>query len=123
MNAALVKYLESNVEGLATEITERMQDERPELFKRYRDRSLGKGRNPAEWCKEDTAFHLRHLAAALDSDDPNEFLEYRSWLVQLLGARGIPTEDIDANFDAMADALGARLGNEAAPAISMLSLR
>ena len=123
MNGSLVEYLESNVEVLAAEVTERMQDERPELFRRYRDRSFGKGRDPAEWCKDDTAFHLRHLAAALDSDDPNEFLEYRSWLVQLLGARGIPAEDIDANFDAMADALTSRLGNEADPAISMLSLR
>jgi hypothetical protein len=120
---SLVRYLESNLERLAAEITERMEEERPELFERYRARSLGKGRDPAEWCKEDTAFHLRHLAAALDSDDPSEFLEYRSWLVQLLGARGIPREDIDANFDAMADALNSRLGNEAGPAISMLSLR
>jgi hypothetical protein len=123
VNTTLVKYLETNVEALATEITDRMQDERPELFLPYRDRSLGKGRDPAEWCKEDTAFHLRHLAAALDSDDPEEFLEYRSWLVRLLGARGIPSEDIDANFDTMAAALTSRLGDEAGPAISMLSAR
>jgi hypothetical protein len=120
---SLVKYLESNLERLAAEITERMEEERPELFERYRARSLGKGRDPAEWCKEDTAFHLRHLAAALDSNDPTEFLEYRSWLVRMLGARGIAEEDIDANFDAMADALTARLGEGAGPAVSMLSVR
>ncbi len=119
----LVKYLESNAEALATEITERMQDERPELFQRYRDRSLGKSRDPSEWCKEDTVFHLRHLAAALDTDDANEFLEYRSWLLQLLVPRDIPEEDIDANFDAMAEVLTSRLGDEAGPAISMLTVR
>lgn len=123
MNASLVKYLESNTEILATEITERMEEERPQLFRRYRDRSLGQGRDPAEWCKEDTIYHLRHLAAALDSDDPEEFQEYRSWLLRVMGARDIPEEDIDANFEAMADALRARLGDEAAPAVSMLNVR
>ena len=123
MSSSLVEYLESNVEGLAAEITERMEREHPELFARYRARALGKGRDPAEWCKEDTAFHLRHLAAALDSDDPQEFREYRSWLVRLLKPRGIPEKDIDANFCAMADALTSRLGDKAEPAISILNVR
>ena len=120
MNTSLVKYLESNVEQLAVEVTNRMQEEQPELFARYRVRSLGRGRDPLEWCREDTAFHLRHLGAALESDDLNEFLEYRSWLIGLLSARGIPTSDIDTNFEAMAETLITRLGNEASPAVAML---
>jgi hypothetical protein len=120
MNTRLVKYLESNVEQLAVEVTDRMEEEQPELFARYRVRSLGRGRDPLDWCKEDTAFHLRHLAAALESDDLNEFQEYRSWLIGLLSARGIPPSDVEANFDAMADTLNTRLGNEARPAIAML---
>jgi hypothetical protein len=120
VNTRLVKYLESNAEQLAIEVTDRMQQEQPELFARYRVRSLGRGRDPLEWCKEDTAFHLRHLAAALESDDLNEFQEYRSWLIGLLSARGIPPSDVEANFDAMADTLNTRLGNEASPAIAML---
>jgi hypothetical protein len=116
----LVDYIESNVDVLAAEVTQRMENQQPELFRRYRDRSPAGGRDPAEWCKEDTAYHFRQLAAVLDSDDHEEFRVYRAWLVRVLGARGIPEEDIDANFEAMADALIARLGEEAEPALSML---
>ena len=123
MNTSLTDYLEVNVDALATEVTRQMEDERPELFRRYRDRSGGSGKDPAEWCREDTAFHLRHLAAALDSGDSEEFEAYRSWLVGLLGARGIPVDDINANFKAIGDVLTARLGDEGRPAVSVLRSR
>jgi hypothetical protein len=122
MKMPLAKYIDSNVDALAAEVTQRMETERPELFQRYRNRSTGEARDPAEWCKEDTAYHLRHLAAALDTEDREEFQEYRSWLVQLLAVRGIPEEDIDANFEAIAEALTERLGDEASPAISLLAI-
>ena len=67
--------------------------------------------------------HLRYLAAAIDSEDPDEFAEYRSWLVGMLGARGIPESEIDANFAAIAEVLTARLGDDAAPAVTMLRAR
>jgi hypothetical protein len=123
LNASLSDYLEANVDALATEVTRRMEDERPELFARYRDRPGRTGKDAAEWCREDTAFHLRHLAAALDSGDPEEFVAYRSWLVGLLGARGIPEDDIDANFKAIGDVITARLGDEGRPAVSVLGSR
>ena len=121
MNKPLVDYLESNVAGLAADVTQRMEDEQPDLFQRYRAR--GGPRDPAEWCQEDTAYHLHSLAAAIDSEDPDEFAQYRSWLVGMLGARGIPENDIDANFTAIAAVLTARLGDEAAPAVAMLRAR
>ena len=123
MNTSLADYLDSNADVLATEVTRQMEDERPELFRRYRDRPGGSGKDPAEWCREDTAFHLRHLAAALDSGDPKEFVVYRSWLGGLLAARGIPEDDIDANFKAIGDVLTACLGDEGRPAVSMLGSR
>lgn len=123
MSTSLPDYLESNVEVLATEVTRRMEDEQPELFRRYRDRSGAEVKDPAEWCREDTAFHLRHLAAALESEDAEEFVAYRSWLVGLLGARGIPEVDIDANFKAIGDVLTARLGDDGEPAVSILRAR
>jgi hypothetical protein len=121
MNTSLADYLESHVDGLATEVTQRMEDQQPDLFRRYRTREGA--RDPAEWCKEDTAYHLRHLAAAVDSGDPDEFREYRSWLVGMLGARGIPETDIDGNLEAIDAVLTARLGEDAAPAVAMLSIR
>jgi hypothetical protein len=122
MSPPIASFIESNLDALADEITRRMEQERPELFRRYRDRSRG-GRDAAEWCKEDTAYHLRHLAAALDSGDPDEFRGYRAWLVHLLTSRGIPEEDIDVNFSAIADVLSERVGDEAAPAVDMLAAR
>jgi hypothetical protein len=123
MNDTLVRYLETNIDALAADATARMEARRPDLFDRYRERSLGRGRDPAEWCREDTAFHVRHLAAALDVDAVDEFRDYRRWLVGLLAGRGIPEEDVDVNFAALGDVLSARLGAEAAPALAMLSAR
>ena len=103
---------------LAQQVIERMERTDPHIFRKYRVRRTG--RDAREWCAEDTTHHLEHLAAALSVGDADEFSEYRSWLVRMLGARNIPEQDIDLNFHALADVLGERYGAEARDAISLL---
>ena len=68
---------------LAEAVVEAMPAARPDMFSGYG--AAGRRR-----CLEDTQFHLEHLAAALDVDDPGEFLAYRNWLSVVLGAHGVP---------------------------------
>ena len=103
---------------LAQQVVERMERTDPDIFQKYRVNRTG--RDAREWCAEDTIHHLEHLSAALSVGDADEFSEYRSWLVRMLGARGIPEHDIDANFHALADVLGERYGPGAEYAVSFL---
>lgn len=102
---------ERGATALAT--TEEMERRDPELFDRYpRD---GRAR-----CTEDTAFHIEHLAAALEVGDQGIFNDYVKWLVNLLTARDIPTDDIKVNFEVLADVLLERYGDPMNPAASLL---
>ena len=119
-NETVVRYLERHSVDLGRQVAERMKEQRPELFRRYRRRLRNKEKTPEEWCAEDSAHHLRSLAAALAIEDPSEFENYRSWLLELLVARGISEEDVGLNFTAIAEVLQERLGEEADAALSML---
>jgi hypothetical protein len=118
---ALAEYIGSHEDAIASEVTSRMEKEAPGLFCRY-ETSSRSGRDPRAACKEDTVHHLRSLSAALDIDDPREFARYRTWLVGLLGVRGIPEEEVDLNFKVIADVLTERVGeSEAATVVSILT--
>ncbi|MEA2587433.1 MAG: phycocyanin beta chain [Actinomycetota bacterium] len=95
---AFAAELRGNAGMLAEAVVQSMQAAHPRMFSRY-------GAEGHRRCTEDTRFHLEHLAAALDIDDPGEFLAYRRWLSVVLGARGIPEADIDSNFAAIASVL------------------
>jgi hypothetical protein len=70
----------------------------------------------------DTIHHLEALAAALDVGDPEEFKAYSRWLVKLLEPRGVPADDVRANFRAIGEVLEERLGAEAAaPSLPLLT--
>ena len=116
MSVALVDALERDAGSIAADVVVLMEERHPDLFKRYGD--TGKAR-----CLEDTEYHVRHLAAAVDADDPDEFGRYRRWLSDLLGPRGVPAEDIEANFSTLAEVLAARYGSSADPARSFLKGR
>lgn len=120
---ALADYLEDQAGELAQDVTARMEKQRPELFRRYRDELRNEEKTPEEWCAEDTAHHVRALAAAVAINDPSEFDRYRSWLVGLLGARNVPEEDMTFNFEVLAALLEERLGEKAKRAVSMLRPR
>jgi hypothetical protein len=110
---AFPEELRRNAEVLAEAVVQSMQAAHPRLFSRYGDEGHRR-------CAEDTRFHLEHLAAALDIDDPGEFLAYRKWLSVVLGARGIPEADIDSNFATIASVLAERYGQAADVAVRLL---
>jgi NAD(P)-dependent dehydrogenase (short-subunit alcohol dehydrogenase family) len=116
----LAAYLEGHASDIGDEVARRMAEQHPTMFATYRRRARNKSKSPEEWCAEDSAHHLRALAAAVSIDDPSEFETYRAWLVEMLGARDIPEEDVELNFSCLAVLLGERLGDDAAGAIAML---
>lgn len=111
---AIAAEVRDNAGPLAEIVVEAMRAARPDMFSRYG--AAGRRR-----CLEDTQFHLQHLAAALDIDDPGEFAAYRNWLSVVLGAHGVPEEDIDANFAAIASVLTERYGQSAEIAVRFLT--
>jgi MerR family transcriptional regulator, light-induced transcriptional regulator len=111
---AIAEDLRDNAGLLAEAVVEAMRAARPDMFSRY-------GASGRRRCFEDTQFHLEHLAAALDVDDPGEFVAYRKWLSVVLGAHGVPEEDIDANFAAIASVLRERYGTSADIAVRLLA--
>jgi hypothetical protein len=110
---AVAAVLRDHADVLAEAVVQEMQAAHPRLFSRY-------GAEGPRRCADDTRFHLEHLAAALDIDDPAEFGAYRRWLGVVLGARGIPETDIDANFAAIASVLAERYGEAADAAVRLL---
>jgi NAD(P)-dependent dehydrogenase (short-subunit alcohol dehydrogenase family) len=116
----LVAYLEGHASDLGDEVARRMAEQHPTLFATYRRRARNKTKSPEEWCAEDSAHHVRALAAAVSIDDPSEFETYRAWLVEMLGARGIPEKDVHLNLSCIAVLLEERLGDDAAGAVAML---
>jgi hypothetical protein len=74
-------------EDLARAITAALYRERPDLHARY-------GEAGREKCLQDMRYNLEHLAPAVALDQPSMFEGYARWLVGMLGARGIPTDEI-----------------------------
>lgn len=74
-------------EELAMTITEAVYAARPELRDRYGE--IGVAR-----CREDMRYTIEHLAPAVALGEPRLFAGYVAWLVDLLGARAIPADDV-----------------------------
>jgi MerR family transcriptional regulator, light-induced transcriptional regulator len=64
-------------------------------------------------CLEDARFHLQYLAAALDTDAADTFLQYVAWTKVVLIARRIPAADLADNLQIITEALSARLSASA----------
>lgn len=107
---------------IAAEVTQRMVTTHPEMFEAFRRNLRNTAKTPEQWCTEDTVHHLEHLSAALGSSSPEEFARYRD-CCEVLGSRGIPTEDIETNFSAIAWVLEKRYGQEAEAAVEILATR
>jgi hypothetical protein len=113
MSPGLAEDLADHADVIASLVTDRMVELRPDLFDAYRRNLRNPSKTPEEWCTEDTVHHLGFLSAALASS-AEVFVEYREWLVRVLTARGIPMEDIDMNFAVIAMVLEERYGSEEA---------
>src|SRR5689334_6955256 len=52
---------------------------------------------------EDAYWHLEHLDAALEADEPRIFADYADWIAGLLEARGIGREQVSGAFGFLAE--------------------
>lgn len=117
----LSDLIDEEASVIAVEVTELMVEQHPEMFEAFRRKLRNPEKTPEQWCTEDTVHHLQNLSAALDTS-PEEFVEYREWLTGMLASRGVPAEDIDRNFAAIASVLQRRYGSEARAAVEILSV-
>ncbi len=99
---------------LAVRVAELVYERLPGLEQRYG--ALGRQR-----CEDDTALHLRFVASALATDEPQIVIDYLAWLAPLLERFDVPPEDVDANFVAIGDALRELVPAAAAPYATLLT--
>lgn len=67
------------------------------------------------------AFHLEHLATALDHDEPALFHAYLGWAESMLAARGVEVDGLHHHLDVLIDELGHRVGPDTATAATRLA--
>ena len=84
--------------SLAEAITARHYEAQPELASRYGE--AGRAR-----CLQDADYHLSYLADAVAASSPALFSDYLGWAKVMLGARGIPAEDLSRNLSVMREVL------------------
>jgi hypothetical protein len=89
-------------EQLAIAITDSVYAARPELRERYGEIGITK-------CREDMRYTIEHLAPAVALAEPQLFVSYVSWLIDLLRARGIPADDVRVSLEALNQVLATRL--------------
>jgi hypothetical protein len=94
---------------------ERMENERPDMYRIYRDERAARIR-----CREDIVFHIQHLAAAVLLGDHEVFVAYKGWLEEMLTARAIPTDDVARSFVALRDEVRERYGENGEPAVAVI---
>lgn len=115
MTEDLTSLLARDEAAIADAIMRRMEAIKPDMYRIYRDEQIARSR-----CREDTAFHIQHLAAAVAVGDPAVFVEYRRWLEEMLTSRSIPTDDVELSFTQLIAEIGDRYGDVADPAVSIV---
>ncbi|HEU4630982.1 MAG TPA: hypothetical protein VFS08_14625 [Gemmatimonadaceae bacterium] len=98
-------------EELAQAITGALYEAQPGLAARYGDAGRAK-------CLQDMRYTLEHLAPAVALGETALFARYAAWLGQLLGARGIPLDDVRASLTATERVLAVRLAPDECAAIA-----
>ncbi|HEX7151991.1 MAG TPA: cobalamin-dependent protein [Thermoanaerobaculia bacterium] len=97
-----VHEIRTKIDLLADVITDRHFQLHPELEARYGP--IGRIR-----CREDAAFHLQYLAAALEAGNARMFVDYVAWAKVMLASRNVPPADLADNLEILASALSGRL--------------
>ena len=95
---------------LAREVTRALYAERPELLERY-------GESGRRKCLQDMHYNLEHLAPAVALTEPQLFARYIVWLRDMLGARGVPADEIRRCLELTERAVREGMGEEEATAI------
>lgn len=110
--SALAAILEREGVALSRQV---LQDMYRDPF--WQERFGSRGRLHAD---EDSAFHLRYLARALDTGDADVMARYARWLREVLASRGMCTRHLAENFRLLAAAIAARDWPDTALAVSYL---
>ena len=101
-------------EALARAITRALYAERPELLDRY-------GESGRRKCLQDMRYNIEHLAPAVALGEPRLFARYVVWLRNMLGARGVPSEEIGRSLELMERVVRSEFaGDEAAVVAEVL---
>jgi methanogenic corrinoid protein MtbC1 len=108
--ADLPELVRAATPAIAVEVTEAFLDRHPDWRTRYGARAVTAG-------VEDAEYHLKFLAAALDSGDPRSYAAYARWTARVLGARGIAATFLAENLAQIRDALTSRLGADQSAAL------
>ncbi len=104
----------ARTEELALAVTDALYDSHPDLQATYGEAGRAK-------CLQDTRHTLEHLASAVALVEPDLFVGYVAWLVDLLRPRGIPVEHVRGSLEATRAVLSARLSvDESAAACAPL---
>ena len=82
---------------------------RPDLLARY-------GEAGRAFCARDVGYHLRFLAASVETANAGRFVHYVRWARRVLVAHGVPPADLLMTLDAMRRAAGELLPAPAAQA-------
>jgi hypothetical protein len=98
VSVALANQVVDAERRLAVRVAELVYERMPELAARYG--AAGRAR-----CEEDTAMHLRFVASAVAVGESRIIADYLAWLAPLLARFRVPQEDLDANLDAIEDAM------------------
>jgi MerR family transcriptional regulator, light-induced transcriptional regulator len=87
---------------IAHAVVGRIFEARPEMEQLYGSPGRGK-------CLQDTIYHLRYLAEAIEAGSPTLFVEYVSWAKVLLAGYRIPVSDLQQNLRFISATLRDRL--------------
>jgi hypothetical protein len=96
---AIIELLQRHGRGISQRVLEEQYRD-PFWTERYGSR----GRRHAD---EDSDFHLRYLARALQHGDPGVMVRYARWLRDVLASRGMCTRHLAENFRLLAEGLEA----------------
>ncbi len=84
--------------ALSEAVVERQYALRPDLQARY-------GVRGREKCREDTEFHLAHLAGALLAGRPSLFADYLGWASGVMSVAKVRLDDMHQNLDCLREVL------------------
>ncbi|MBA2175714.1 hypothetical protein H0266_12505 [Halobacillus locisalis] len=80
---------------LVYQVAEEIYAHYPHLWERF-------GQNGRDRTEEDNHHHLDHLSAAYEMDSVDFFIDYTTWLNNVLTSRGVGTFLIVDNFERLA---------------------
>lgn len=113
---ALLDGLVTGAPALADQAATRLLDAHPHL------RTSPGSAAQLRW-REDGAFHLDHLAAALATDRPQLFDDYVVWSHEQLRADGRDRDDLARHLRILVEVIGDALGEDAAATVAALVAR